>query len=368
MGSVQDLSDATGEFAFLDKIIRRMDRHLIFPLLEHQTNREDISDARYRDLTLAKYRLLKPTNMTDYVANLWKELNDSEDVPAEFASKREAVLEKLKGYQEQTAKISDLLEDDAVVSNLRSDKVANLKYLEETHGVTNDMVNALYDFGKFQYACGNYQDSSELLYQFRVLSTDNEKVARATWGKLVCEILTTNWEAAMEEINKLKESIETRLFNNPRAQLTAREELVHWALFPFFNYEPARETLTELYFSAPYISSIQTICPWILRYLASAVITNRTRNKNSGQYQKQLKDLVRVVKQETYEYNDPVTEFIKALYVDFDFEEAQTKLVQAEECLRSDFFLSSSAEAFVESARHLISESYCKIHQRIDIK
>jgi len=143
-------------------------------------------------------------------------------------------------------------------------------------------------------------------------------------------------------------------------------------LFPFFNYEPARETLTELYFSPPYISSIQTTCPWILRYLAAAVITNRTRGRNatpaSHNYQKQLKDLVRIVKQEIYEYQDPVTEFVKALYVDFDFEEAQRKLIEAEEVLRVDFFLSSSADAFVESARHLISESYCKIHQRIDIK
>ena len=361
-----------GDYEFLDKIIRHMDRHLIYPLLEHETGREDISDQRLRDLNLAKYRLLYATNMTDYVANLWKEINNSEDVPEEFAKKREEVLERLQIFENESAKITDLLADDAVVSQLRMDKVANLKYLEENHGVTIDSVNVLYDFGKFRYACGDYEPASDLLYQFRVLSTDNEKVARATWGKLVCDILATNWEAAMEEIQKLKDSIETRLFNSPRAQLTARESLVHYALFPFFNYEPAREVLTELYFSPPYISSIQTVCPWMLRYLAAAVITNRSRNKNlgsaSGAYQKQIKDLVRVVRQEIYEYNDPVTEFVKALYVDFDFEEAQRKLGEAEEVLRNDFFLGSSTEAFVDSARHLISESYCKIHQRIDIR
>jgi translation initiation factor 3 subunit E len=169
-------------------------------------------------------------------------------------------------------------------------------------------------------------------------------------------------------VDKVKEYIETRLFNNPRAQLTARESLVHYALFPFFNYEPAREKLTEMYFSAPYISSIQTVCPWILRYLSAAVITYRSRNTSSHIYQKQLKDLVRVVKQEVYEYEDPVTEFVKALYIDFDFEGAQKKLSEAEEVLRRDFFLGSSTDAFVEAARHLISESYCKIHARIDIK
>ena len=371
--SLTMLDDPTGEYAFLVKIISRMDRHLIFPLLEHQTEgRDDLTDERYHNVIKAKYLLLKNTNMTDYVANLWKLLNNTDEIPESFTKKREEVLERLKIFQDESAKITELLEDESVVSQLRSDKVANLKFLEENHGVTTQMVDVLYKFARFQYECGNYSDAADLLYQFRVLSTDNEKVARATWGKLVCEILTTNWEAAMEEINKLKESIETRLFNNPRAQLTARDCLVHYALFPFFNYEPAREVLTELYFSPPYISSIQTVCPWILRYLAAAVITNRTRGKNatsaSHNYQKQLKDLVRVVKQEIYEYEDPVTKFVKALYIDFDFEEAQKKLSEAEELIRGDFFLSSSTELFVESARHLISESYCKIHQRIDIR
>ena len=59
---------------------------------------------------------------------------------------------------------------------------------------------------------------------------------------------------------------------------------------------------------------------------------------------------------------------MKALYVDFDFEEAQKKLAEAEEVLHGDFFLVATADAFVDAARHLISESYCKIHQRIDIR
>jgi len=172
----------------------------------------------------------------------------------------------------------------------------------------------------------------------------------------------------MEEVNKAKETIDTKLFNNPLAQLQHRTWLIHWSLFPFFNYEPARDALCDLFFSAPYINTIQTNCPWILRYLAAAVITNRNRGRNTGLYHKQLKDLTRIVRQEGYEYNDPVTDFVKALNIDFDFEEAQKKLIEAEEVLRADFFLVAAADAFVEAARHLISESYCKIHQRIDIK
>ncbi|KAJ6141259.1 Eukaryotic translation initiation factor 3 subunit E [Penicillium chermesinum] len=344
-------TDAAPDYDLLRRLIPNLDRHLVFPLLEFSAG----NDEEDTEITRAKYELLKHTNMTDYVANLWQDLNNSDTIPDEFVKKLE--------------KITELLQDEEVVGNLRSDKAANLRFLEEQHGVTNEMVNSLYDYGHFQYSCGSYGNASELLYQFRVLSTDNDKVASATWGKLASEILTTNWEGAMEEVQKVKESIETRLFNNPLGQLTNRSWLIHWSLFPFFNHDPARDILTDLFFSPAYINTIQTSCPWILRYLAAAVITNRSRpHKHTGVYQKQLKDLIRVVRQEDYEYTDPITDFIKALYVDFDFEEAQKKLGEAEEVLRNDFFLVSTADAFVEAARHLISESYCKIHQRIDIK
>jgi hypothetical protein len=37
-------------------------------------------------------------------------------------------------------------------------------------------------------------------------------VAAATWGKLASEILTTNWDAAMEEVQKVKESIDSKAY------------------------------------------------------------------------------------------------------------------------------------------------------------
>jgi translation initiation factor 3 subunit E len=229
------------------------------------------------------------------------------------------------------------------------------------------MVNSLYDFGNFQYSCGNYAAAADLLFQFRLLSTDNDKVAAATWGKLASEILITSWESAVDELMKVKESIDGKLFNNPLGQLHHRTWLIHWSLFPLFNHEGSRDQLLEMLFSPGFINTIQTSCPWILRYLAATVITGRGRTRNSGTHQKQLKDIVRIVRQEAYEYTDPVTDFVRALFVEFDFEDAQRQLSRADEVLRADFFLCSAADAFVDAARHLIFESYCKIHARIDI-
>ncbi|KAI0128997.1 eukaryotic translation initiation factor 3 subunit E [Xylariales sp. AK1849] len=357
------------EYDLLPKLVAHLDRHLIFPLLEFAANQvpED-DDAKNLEFTKAKYELLKTTNMIDFIGSLKAELDGSDEPPAEFNEKRQKVLSRLEQFDEETSKITDLLGREEVVNNLRSDKVANLEFLKKDHSVTIDNVNALYDFGNFQYACGNYGAASELLYQFRVLSTDNDKVAAATWGKLASEILTANWKEAVDEVQKVKENIDTKLFNNPLAQLNNRSWLIHWALFPLFNDDASRDQLLDLFFSPPFINSIQTSCPWVLRYLTAVVITGRGRTRNSGQYQKQLKDIIRIVKQESYEYTDPVTDFVRALYIDFDFEEAQRQLSLAGEILKSDFFLISTADAFVDAARHLISESYCKIHARIDIK
>ncbi|CAL3971791.1 hypothetical protein PZA11_005076 [Diplocarpon coronariae] len=364
----KSLEDVARENDLLPKVIPHLDRHLIFPLLQFLEHQAEESDESTDAITKTKYELLRKTNMTDYVAQLYCDIEDLEEPPKEFTKKKQEVVERLTKYADDTAKITDLLGSEDVVKELRSDKVANLEFLKKEHGVSIENIDALYEFGNYQYSCGDYATAAETLYKFRVLSTDEAKVTAATWGKLASEILCLNWEAAMEEVTKVKESIDTKLFSNPLAQLTHRTWLIHWALFPFFNYEAGRDVICEMFFSAPFINTIQTACPWILRYLTAAVITNRNRTRNTGQYQKQLKDIIRIVKQENYEYSDPVTDFIKALYIDFDFEEAQKKLSEADVVLQSDFFLNHASEGFVEAARHLISESYCKIHQRIDIK
>ena len=77
------------------------------------------------------------------------------------------------------------------------------------------------------------------------------------------------------------------------------------------------------FFVFRYLNAIQTTCPHILRYLTTAVITNKRRRTV-------LKDLVKVIQQESYTYKDPITEFLECLYVNFDFDGAQQKLRECE--------------------------------------
>merc|ERR1712012_482266 len=81
-----------------------------------------------------------------------------------------------------------------------------------------------------------------------------------------------------------------------------------------------------------------------------------------------MKDLVKVIQEESYTYKDPITSFIEALYVDFDFNGAQQKLRECETVLVNDFFLVACLEDFIENSRMMIFETFCRIHQYISIK
>jgi translation initiation factor 3 subunit E len=70
---------------------------------------------------------------------------------------------------------------------------------------------------------------------------------------------------------------------------------------------------------------------------------------------------------EEYQYQDPVTSFLKELYVEFDFEAAQRELTLAVQIVGEDLFLNEFRNEFLDNARYLISEEYCRIHQKIDI-
>src|SRR5687768_4060564 len=89
-----------------------------------------------------------------------------------------------------------------------------------------------------------------------------------------------------------------------------------------------------------YINAIQTTAPHILRYLTAAVITNKKRRSV-------LKDLVRVIQQESYTYRDAITEFLESLYINFDFEGAQTRLRECEKVFPFSHSFTSAISYFV---------------------
>lgn len=164
--SSSDGANVAEQYSLLPKLMPNLDRHMIYPLLNFTPDEDAEQTPAQKKLLL---ELLKPTNMTDFVGQLHQDVYDLDDIPDEYQQKRDEVLQRRARLEEETSKISGLLDDENVVTNLRSDKAQNLEYLKTSHGVTLDMVNQLYEFGSFLYSCGAYGPAAELLYRFRVL-------------------------------------------------------------------------------------------------------------------------------------------------------------------------------------------------------
>lgn len=357
--------DSSTEFDLTRTISEFLDRHQVIPLLDFigaHPNMEGVYNPD--DVMKAKLDLLSNTGMVDYAIETHGELFGT-DAPEELVLRRDKVIMALQALQEDASPLLSIIGDDELMAELSASGSFNLEHLEENYGVTQDVLEAVYEFGKFQFDCGSYEDTAALMQVYCMLmdGKNPEREFFALWGKFAADILTANWDAALEDMNALREAIDSSgrtIVLNPLQQLQQRTWLIHWSLFVFFNHPDGSNIITDLLFSERYLNTIQTNCPHILRYLTTAVITNKRRRNV-------MKDLVKVIQQESYAYSDPITEFVQCLYVNFDFEGAQDMLQKCEDTLKRDYFLCKTLDDFLEDARRTIFETYCRIHQVIDI-
>ncbi|XP_053952542.1 eukaryotic translation initiation factor 3 subunit E [Anastrepha obliqua] len=334
-----------------------LDRHLTFPLLEFLCGKEIYNQQKLLEYIL---ETVNKTNMIDYTMDTRKRLNLSQEMPEELVQRKAEVLATLKQLQNEVApimKATDILKNGESMK----DSKTFVNALQKDYNFKVEHLESAYKLAKYLYECGNYQESTSYLYFCLIVMSPNDKnYLNVLWGKLAAEILTLNWNTALEDLTRLRDYIDNANFSTIQA-LQQRTWLIHWSVLVFFNHPKGRDLIIDMFLYKPlYLNAIQTMCPHIMRYLATAVIINRTR-RNA------LKDLIKVIQQESYTYRDPITEFLECLYVNFDFEGARLKLHECQTVILNDFFIVACLNEFVEDARLMIFETFCRIHQCITI-
>jgi len=341
-----DLTEKLGGF---------LDRHQILPILDFLQSKGIYAPE---ELEQGKLQVLFSTNMVDLAIDIYKDRN--QEAPAAMTERREEVVNTMNSLHAEVLPILTLVQDAGRVAELKQERLFNITYLQQQMSITPHHVDVLHRYAKFVYDCGHYGDASNLLVHFRTLTTNPDKAFSALWGKLASEILMLNWDQALEDINALRDAIEARVTSPPLALMQQRCWLMHWALFILGNHPNGRTVVGDLFFQDRYLNAIQTNAPHLLRYLAVAVVTTpRLRGR--------MKDLVRVIGVERMNYSDPITRFLEALYTEVNFEDAQEMLQVCATVLDNDFFLCNSEQDFMKNARLYIFETYCRIHERIDL-
>ncbi|ODV85680.1 hypothetical protein CANARDRAFT_27783 [[Candida] arabinofermentans NRRL YB-2248] len=348
------------KYDLTENVMPFLDRHLIYLLVD---NLELIYSSE--EVESLEYQLVKDTNMIRFIKEKYSNLYPGKEFPAELLEKENFVNEELVKLNSTTKKTLEILSSQEVQQNLKQDKTYNREYLSSKHDIDDSKILELYNFGKFQYNRGDYVMASDLLNNFRLLSTNQDLNLSATWGKLSSEIISMSWNDALEELNKLREIIDNRHFKGtPLDQLNKRTWLIHFSLFVFFNSDNGLESLVDLFFSSSYLSTIQASCPWILRYLVVAVL-----NSKPQQRQKRLKDLVKAVQIESYEYSDPFTNLINALYVDFDFEKIGSIFKEVKVLAETDFFIGNlPSTELIKNIETLIFEVVSKVYKALPVE
>ena len=108
------------------------------------------------------------------------------------------------------------------------------------------------------------------MYIHRLLVQPTDKnYLNGMWGKLACEILTQNWEAALDELKRLQMFIDESTFGSSLQSLQQKTWLIHWSLFVFFNHPkvgsldyvvPSIRTISVVFFLHVFKSSFCFDC------------------------------------------------------------------------------------------------------------
>jgi translation initiation factor 3 subunit E len=338
------------EFDLTSKNARFMDRHLLIPLVDFLATKKMHTTE---ELNKSKLEILAKTNMIDSAMEI-------KGAPAELSKKRDEVVKTMQALEEEVKPILSLVSDAGRVAELKAERCFNQSYLQQQLNISAKDVEVLQRYAKFMFECGNYRVAADLLAHYRQLTLDAEGAFSALWGKLAGEILMKNWEGAHEDLTALRELIDSRTTTSAALQLQQRCWLMHWALFLLGNHPNGRAIVCDLFMQEKYIQTIQTNAPHLLRYLVVAIVTNpRRRDK--------VRELVRVIGIERPNFSDPITKLLEDLHTHADFDAAQARLKECATVLDHDFFLQSLEELFLKSARLSLFESYCRIHERIDL-
>jgi len=283
----------------------------------------------------------------------------------------------------------------------------SVETLRKQYDIGEKELNNLFNVLMFQFSCGKYDSTPLVLGKYFIPFTQNEsRKMEAYWGVLTSEILMgegyiDNALGTLKELITLEKNLEKIQSVQDRAsksvdvsshedskdnisgtksqpevgfrkteidRMYERATLLHLSLFLFFNKGEFDQMLGRdgLFRDERYAPTISTVCPHLYRYVVMAAFLNTSRSDTRSQ-RAELQEIATLLDDNSFAYKDSLTEFLRLLVLENDFEAAKVALEESQDLINNDFFMSYYLDVFNEAARVVILRRHCLLFQRIKI-
>ena len=324
-----------------------------------------------KDIAREKIRIFVRTNMIDLVEEEVGHLPDDPSIASnpelnkeKLATRTDAIFDKIDNEPASVVQCEAFFSNAELIAELKSGANLTIDYVSTNHGITVNVLEEYYKYGKFKYDCGMYADAYLMLGNFlSIVQVQTASVLGALWGRLACRILQgllqDKWDDSIQDLNAVKDAIEDRSI--PAVdQLNQRAWLLHWGLFIFLNQTNGSDLLFDFFSEKVYLQTLENLCPWLLRYYSCAALLSSKRRHV-------MRTALEEIQSISYLYSDPFTQLVESLYDRFDLDEAQVYLSKCLESMKQDFFLHSFVEKFLLEVRVSMCEVHCGLTRRVDM-
>ena len=315
---------------------------LINDALENKTYSE-------KSLLTQKYKVLQETYMNGEARRV-SSLLGTEESEKEALEKQQNTLEALQtDLKDKANKLNEFLKSKEFKDFLSSDeKNKDRRAFLQKNEISDDDKQALFEYAKFLYECGQYDDALKILTDYPQVSKPSH-IHAVIWGLLNSQILlgesqSKSLEGTFEYLKALIFQSKTKKQDSEK--MYQKNMLLNTALFVFPYTKDPSAFLYDLYSSNE--SIISSISPHLNRYYATAAMLQGKT--------------VSILQRDSYQEM-----FLVALLEEFDFDQSFRMIGDVVKACKSDYFLKSISDKVEESCQRLIIHTYSKAHDSINI-
>lgn len=127
-----------------------------------------------------KYKLLKQTCLTDKTTDILKAIDNNSFNVAKNTEKWD---EKMKALEEGCKVLLDIVRNETESDELINAGNFNENYLNVKYGIDSEQIESFFQYARVLYQKGLYLDSNLILFYYRAICPEQDKLISCYWGK-----------------------------------------------------------------------------------------------------------------------------------------------------------------------------------------